>query len=43
VAEEIGGSDIDADQVENPVAAMVGKESDCDSDEDSEGFDDMNG
>jgi len=40
VAEEIGDSDNDTDQAENPVVAMVGKESDCDSDEDSDGFDD---
>ena len=40
VAEEIGGSDNDADKTENHVVAMVEKESDCDSDEDSDGFDD---
>ena len=41
VAEEIGGSDDDTDKAENYVAAMVEKESDCDSDEDSDGFYDM--
>ena len=40
VAEEIGGRDNDADQAENPVVTMVGKESDCDNDKDSDGFDD---
>ena len=39
VAGEIGGSDNDIDQAEHPVVAMVRKESDCDSDEYSEGFD----
>jgi len=39
VAEEIGGSDNDTDPVENPVVAMAGIKSDCDSDEDSDGFD----
>ena len=33
VAEEIGDSDNDTDQAENPVVGMVGKESDCDSDD----------
>ena len=48
VAEKIGGCDFDTDQAEHSVVAMVRKESDCDSDEDSdvfddEGFDDMYG
>ena len=41
MAEEIGGNDNDTDQAENLVFAMVEKESDCDSDEDDEGFDDI--
>ena len=40
VAGEIGGSDNDTDQAEHPVVAMVRKESDCDGDDDSDGFDD---
>ena len=36
----MGGNDNDTDQTENLVVAVVRKESDCDSDEDSNGFDD---